>query len=896
MGKRISRKLIVAGLVLAVLVLCAIMLIVVYTNFLETSEIGYGDVYLTNLRVKTEVYGISFLMIFVIFFLNIFFFRRNMDRKGVDTGPFKSAKNGFLITLFMAVVWTLLTSGNTSSLFLLFKNSLPFNNADPIFGSDIGYYVFQRPFLKAIGERVSGILLFQIIYTALLYSFFYLKRDISTFSEILTKKSIIVHNMINVVVYLGVLAVSFKFTAENILFGNLAGLKGAGFTDIFVWLRYYRVAPFLLMLVVLITVFMVFRGRTKGALITMGAVPAVWIVAFIAALAVEIAFVKPYEISVEQRFVNYNIEATREGFGLDEIVERIFPADNELTSADIKESAGTIQNISTTDPSASLAAANSVQTYKNYYTFYDNDVVAYNIDGKLTGMSVAVREMDQKKLEDAGKSYINSKLRYTHGYGLVMNPVNTLTKDGQPQFLIKDIPIDSYGGAPHITQPRIYFGELTNDYVVVNSTYKEMDYTEGSEEVEYVYKGEAGIPLNYLNRTLFALRNGDFLMILSGYTKPESKILTNRNIIDRAKAAAPFLEYDDDPYIVISASGRLKWVVDAYTSTDYYPYSQSYGGRNYIRNSAKVIIDAYDGTTDFYITDPSDPIIMVYNRMYPGLFKEEGLPWDIAERVKYPEKLFNIQAEVYKRYHVTRADNLLSNSDLWVGAKQKSASGDVVDLKPYYTVTKIEGVGSRTEELVLMQPFTPAGKENMVALLAARPGLSDYRKLIVYKFPAGRTVFGPLYIENKIEKDSAISRELALLGEGGSTVFKGNMLVLPIKNSLLYVKPIYVTTKNAAAVPEVKNLIVAYDNEVVMEATIERALNVLVGAQKPTFEGDEKTLDDLVRESIERFNAMRNFGREGDYENFGTSLAALEETMDELERMQNPEETPVPEN
>ena len=677
-------------------------------------------------------------------------------------------------------------------------------------------------------------------------------------------------------------AFSMNITAEGILFGEFGNLSGAGFTDVTVWRNYYIFFPILLLLSVVAACLFIKRGKVKNAVISAALIPASYVLVILCAFIVQLAFVKPYEVSMERQYITYNIDATRRGFSLQNASECEYLAENGLTSHDIKDEYKTIDNIRITDLNQTLTATNSIQGLRSFYTFKDNDIVTLDYNGTKTAFAVSVRELDTDKLPESAQSYINKKLRYTHGYGIVASPLNKVTEEGQPEYLIKDIPTYSETGMPKIEQPRIYFGEHSNDYAIVKTKYSELDYMEGDRTVEYSYDGKAGIKLNLFNRFSFAVRCGDPMLLFSGYITGNSKILCNRNVISRVKKAVPFLKYDKDPYVVIDYDGRIKWVIDAYTTSDKFPYAQKYDGVNYIRNSVKAVVDAYDGNVEFYITDTDDPVIRVLSRMYPGVFHEDELPLYISEQMHYPEYLFKLRSEVYKSYHITEPEALYSRSDIWVTAKEKYAGGESVDVEPYYNLMKLDGEDS--ESLVLMQPYTPQGKENLVAWMAVGSGADNYGKTVVYRFPKGKTVYGTLHIENKIDNDPNISKEISLWDQGGSNVIKGNLLVIPIKESLLYVEPIYITAKNSAALPEVKRIAVAYGDKVAMEPTIGEALDVIFANKTPSAGDDEeKTLEMLIDEASKKYNEMQSYSANGGYKAFGAALDELGKIFDEIE-------------
>lgn len=880
-GTKYKKIIITAAIAAAVLALL-FLIAEVTALYEEKAEIGYTSIFLKNIETGTIVGAVCLLIIFIVFAVNLFVTRINEKRIFGDFVFFRTKKKMFLWALAAAFVFAIFTAKKTAPLYLSYYSSLPFGETDPIFGRDIGYYMFQRPFMSAVFDSVKIVFSFQLIYTAALYAAAYLRTDFLSFKNIFTQKRIIIHIVVLAFLLFTAYAFSMNITAEGILFGEFGNLSGAGFTDVTVWRNYYTFFPILLLLSVAAACLFIKRGKVKNAVISAALIPASYVLVILCAFIVQLAFVKPYEVSMERQYITYNIDATRRGFSLQNVSECEYLAENGLTSHDIKDEYKTIDNIRITDLNQTLTATNSIQGLRSFYTFKDNDIVTLDYNGTKTAFAVSVRELDTDKLPESAQSYINKKLRYTHGYGIVASPLNKVTEEGQPEYLIKDIPTYSETGMPKIEQPRIYFGEHSNDYAIVKTKYSELDYMEGDRTVEYSYDGKAGIKLNLFNRFSFAVRCGDPMLLFSGYITGDSKILCNRNVINRVKKAVPFLKYDKDPYVVIDYDGRIKWVIDAYTISDKFPYAQKYDGVNYIRNSVKAVVDAYDGNVEFYITDTDDPVIRVLSRMYPGVFHEDELPLYISEQMHYPEYLFKLRSEVYKSYHITEPEALYSRSDIWVTAKEKYAGGESVDVEPYYNLMKLDGEDS--ESLVLMQPYTPQGKENLVAWMAVGSGADNYGKTVVYRFPKGKTVYGTLHIENKIDNDPNISKEISLWDQGGSNVIKGNLLVIPIKESLLYVEPIYITAKNSAALPEVKRIAVAYGDKVAMEPTIGEALDVIFANKTPSAGDDEeKTLEMLIDEASKKYNEMQSYSANGGYKAFGAALDELGKIFDEIE-------------
>jgi len=877
------KKLLPALAWLIIIAIISIVSVKFSAEIIETKELGYINVYLKNLSTHFVTGLVCFAVMFLLFSLNLFYLHKNLKIIWGDSPVLKSRKTALFLSALFAFVLSLIYSKEIYPLFLQFYSSVPFGRVDPILGQDISYYMFQRPFLNKVSDAVQTVLLFQIIYTFIIYAIAYLKTDFLSVKDLFKENKTVNHLLTSIIIYFFSIAISFKFSLEDIFFGEFGSLTGAGFTDVMVWLNYYKILPILLLTVIIIAIICLKKNKAKTSVFVLAAVPVFAIATFLTSLVVEVWFVKPYEVSMQQMYISHNIEATKHGFNLDNIQESEFVADTALSMDDIMQNSATIDNIRITDLNQNHIATNALQSHMSYFTFNDSDIIPRDINGTKHALTVSVREIDQSRLEESSQSYISRKLRYTHGYGVVASRVNKTTEEGQPDYIIKDIPIESAESVPTVYQPRIYFGEKTNDYVITGTKYSEIDYMEDDKNVDYYYSGSAGIPLTLGNRIIFSIDKLDPMILMSGYITDNSKLLTNRNILSRVRKTAPFLTYDSDPYIIFSHSGELKWVIDIYTTSSLYPYSQKYNGINYIRNSGKVLLDAYTGEMTFYITDSSDPIINVISRMYPGLFSYDAFPEYAQSQMRYPEFIFNLQSDVYKKYHVTEPETLYSGSDIWACAKEKYSEDETTDVNPYYNLMNLNGY----DDLVLMQPFTPRGKENLVAWIAASSSKDSYGKMTVYKFPKGQNIYGTLHIENKIDNDPNISRELSLWNQGDSKVLKGSLMVIPIKNSLLYIEPVYVTSKNSAALPEIKRIIVAYGEKVAMEPTLREALSVLFGMKEPTVsqkQPEEVTDDMLINEIITKYNELEKHGSDANYKSFGDSLDELGKTIKELEK------------
>jgi len=804
----------------------------VYTEIIELKEIGdYESVYITNLAYNIAFFVIVFIFIAVVFSVTGIFIKRNLNAYFREKKLKPQKLPNVLITLPIALIGALITNDIFTQKALNFLNSTKFNKNDPLFSKDIGYYIFQRPLWMAIYDFIFILWLFVIIYTLVYYIIVLATLYKSITFQDLKVKSIIRHNLINVAILFIIKSVSYKFMKESVLYSTVLDVKGAGYVDVKIWLNYFRLAPILLVIIVVLSFMFISIEKFKRAAITISVFPAIWIVVTLTAVIVQSFVVKPNEANLESQYLKYNIQQTRQAYNLSTIKVENFSEIQPLTPEIIQKNQETKNNIRVIDYQPTLQYTIQQQRNTNFYTFYDCDIINYTINGKNMPVFISAREIDKNQLPE--KSYINTTFKYTHGYGVVINPINSITDKGGVNYILSGLKMNSVDPNLKINQPRIYYGELTKDPVIVNAgqNLKEID-DDGTTESETIYGGKGGIKLSLLNRIIYSFKLADFNMIISNYVKSDSKLLLNRNIIGRAKKAVPFLTVDDDPYILITSDGKLKWVLDAYTTSNAYPYSQSvsFFGKeiNYVRNSVKIVIDAYDGSVKYYIIDKTDPIIQTYAKIYPGLFADEELPADISEHMKYPESLFKIQTNILKRYHLDpdkdsdAVTSFYTNQDLWDIAKHPVYSdmdsiinSDVTDqsnlkeIEPYYNMIKMPNDPNGTVELILMRPFTPSKSDNMVSWLAVRNSAQNYGEMVLYVFPKNTNIFGPNQIEVKINQIDEVRTNMTLWSQGTSSVFKGSLLVIPIENSILYVEPVYIKS-GTSSTPEVRMIIVGY--------------------------------------------------------------------------------------
>jgi uncharacterized membrane protein (UPF0182 family) len=530
-----------------------------------------------------------------------------------------------------------------------------------------------------------------------------------------------------------------------------------------------------------------------------------------------------------------------------------------------------------------------LQEIRTYYKFHDVDVDRYWLDGAYQSVMLSARELKSSLLPPNAQTWVNRHVLFTHGNGVVMSPVTRKSTDGLPVFYLRDIPPNSTGG-PEIREPRIYYGEKTNGYVIVKGSTPEFDYPKGKDNIYATYDGTGGVPIGgILRENLFAWHFGDINLLLSSYIIDESRIMIRRDIRERVHTIAPFLRLDRDPYLVIS-SGKLYWMQDAYTTSDYFPYSQPVQrfNLNYIRNSVKIVIDAYNGTVDFYLIDAADPIARTYQRIFPELFKPfAAIPSDLQQHIRYPEDLFLIQAQIYQAYHMEAADVFYNREDLWQFPREPGGDGATL-MAPYYIIMRLPG--ETQAEFFLMLPMVPSRRDNMIAWLAARCDSPDYGKLIVYEFPKDKLVYGPFQVEALINQNTEISQQLTLWNQMGSRVIRGTLLVIPIENSILYVSPLYLRAAQGQ-LPELKRVIAVYGDRVVMKETLAETLAALFEAgAAPTIPGASAgtrlpgPAADPAREALEHYNLAIERLKSGDWTGFGTELDAMRGLLEDMSR------------
>ncbi len=918
----------------------------IYPDWLWFENLAFAPVFWTMLLSRFGFGFVVWLPLMIIIIINIYVARRLHpdDGRGMnlgDAGGYLSqvglsgrALNTILLAVILILSFVIASKGSDHwDMVLRYLYQEPFGSTDPIFNKDIGFYVFSLPLYILVRE---GLMVF-VVLAGLITIAWYLKGgalqivgDLSpaegappslpkiTISEKAKKHLIFLLGIIVLLVAWG-----FYLKIYGLLYSTQGPAFGASYTDVHfkVW-AYWALIILTLGLAVILFID-VFKSRKKLILLSGG----IWlgvVLLFGTGLPtlVQKFVVKPNELEKEAPYIAHNIEFTRNAYNLNNIKEVDFEVSDTLRVEDIEKHDVTVQNIRIWDERPLLQTYRQIQSIRLYYDFNNVDVDRYLINNEYRQLMLAARELVIGQLPPQANTWVNRHLIYTHGYGLAASPVNEVTREGLPRLFIKDVPPVSEVDLK-VEQPEIYYGEKTEQYVLVKTKTKEFDYPKGNKNVYAIYQGKGGVPINsFVRRVLFAFEFFDPQIFFTDYLNPESRLMFKRRIDKRVAAIAPFLDYDGDPYLVVS-EGRLYWIQDAYTNSDMYPYSRRFKARfknktlNYIRNSVKVIIDAYNGDVSFYIIDEKDPIVQTYSGIFPDLFKPfNDMPAGLKKHIRYPRDLFKIQIDAYTKYHMEDVQVFYNQEDLWEipyelygDSRQK--------MEPYYVIIKLpEG---DKEEFLLMTPFTPSKKDNMIGWLAGRSDLPNYGNLLVYKLPKEKLVYGPMQIEARVDQHTDISRELSLWGQGGSRVIRGNLLAIPISESFVYVEPIYLEAiqearetpasgasqpggfkkpqrtqapgpsqpdkSRTAALPELKRVIVAYGNRLLMEETLDRALRLVLGGETAAremvsgYKPGTHDISESGKMALEHYNRAKEYLRQGDWTGYGKELQHLEKIL-----------------
>lgn len=865
-NKKFSKIILFVSIVILVLLVFGRPLVALATSYLWLKSISFVNVFNVSFKAQLLI-GIPIItFVFLVLYIyirvllkNYYNFMGSPDKSVIKKNKWLAA----IYPIFFALSYgSSFASANWLKI-LTWINKVEFGYMDPIFNNDISFYTFTFPLMKSMVDFFILLVFWLIVTTVGFYMIMFRTQppekgkviylnanqakkfaikdlfDKNVYSYLVKKVTILASIIFTLIGF------SYILKGYELLVSPRGVAVGASYTDINVTLMSYRILA-LLAFVSALTIFIGFsKKKFKLAISAPVSFVFVAVVSVLIATLVQQFVVEPDEISKEIEYLAYNIENTQKAFNLENVDGIDYNVDQNLDLKSLEKNDEVVKNIRINDARPLKQTYNEIQGIRLYYQFNDVDLDRYIIDGEYREVFISAREMNQDKLAEKAKTWINEHLVYTHGYGLVLSPVNVVTDDGQPELIMKNLPPITDTDL-EIVRPEIYFGEKMNNYIVVNTDEQEFDYPKGEAYQTTVYEGSEGVKLGLINKFLFAIRESSTKLILANKINDNSRIIINRNIFRRVKEITPFLEIDTNPYVVIGDSGSIYWILDAYTTSNLHPYSQSYllNGKkvNYVRNSVKIVIDSYSGETSYYIFDDEDPILKTYMNVYSDLFKDESeLPDGLINHIRYPQEFLKLQAEVYKTYHISSPVVFYNGEDYWDIAEEKYMS-DVQAVNPNYMSFQMPG-GDRVEFLLTI-PYTPREKANMTSLLIAQNDAPNYGKLSLLKFPKDKTIQGPMMIESRIDQDSVISPQLTLWSQEGSNVLRGNLLIIPIDSSLLYVEPIYLEADNSNNLPEMKMVILAYEDKVVMEETLEKAIAKIFGDKKIVDENITYTSED----------------------------------------------------
>lgn len=964
MGKG-QKRLSFVILAIVLVVVLFVSLIGFIADFLWFKEMGYLSVFFKKLVTQLTVGVPTFIVVTGLVYLYLSKLKKGYFSKiasSEETDLKKLRKTTIALSAVFGVFATAMSIMQLWFEILKFANSSSFDIADPLFNMDISFYIFKLDFLTQLNEILIGVIIGFIILTVIYYIILMTVRTpdvfkeevppdaqsadgeerysgstnpfengnqrtnnandfFGKFSEAFTGKKFqtrpvkpkkqfddtnfkqlmqIASGKISLLgfIFFIMLGLSFFLQQFDLLHTHTGAVYGAGFTDVTVTLWKLRILCVLSVVAAVMFVLNMKKKAYKKILTVPVIMIAVGLLGTGASMLIQNFIVSPDELNKEREYLERNIEYTQYAYQLDDVTTTSFAADNTLTGSDIAENSETISNIRINDFDPAQQFYNQTQSIRQYYTFNDVDNDRYMIDGKYTQTYLATREIDETKISD---SWLNRHLKYTHGYGITLSRVDKVTASGQPDVLIGNIPPESSVDEIQITRPEVYFGELSNEYVIVGTDEDEFDYPSGESNEYTRYEGDAGIEMNFFNRLVFAAKEGSVKLLVSSNIDSDSKIIIHRNVMDRVRTIMPYLSYEDDPYMV-TVDGKLYWMVDAYTESANYPYSQPFDeekGTNYIRNSVKVVVDAYNGDVDFYIVDENDPIAATYAKIYPKLFKDgDEMPEGLKAHIRYPNKLLQIQANIYSRYHMEDIGVFYLNEDQWDVAYEIYGT-EQMQMTPTYYIAKLPG--EEKAEFFNSIPFTPKSKKNMTALMVARNDGEHYGELILYQFPKSKTIYGPEQVEAQIDQNTEISKEFSLWNSSGTTYRRGNMFIIPINSSILYVEPVYLEATNSS-IPEVKRIIVAYNDQIAYEETLAECLVSLFGDEAASGidssggsvtgeeTGGEETgtttgelsQTELIQKAATAYDNAQAALQQGDWAAYGEYMDELEEALNNL--------------
>jgi len=878
-------------------------------EWLWLSEMGYSQIFWTLRGTQVILTLLAFLGAALFFVPNFRFLAEQLKHANLSGSPLqgsninldtdfasKRIKQFFTLGgLVMALIFALSFYVRWDES-LRYISSVPFGETDPMFGRDIGFFLFELPFLDLIQSSLTSIVFITLVIISLAYVFTGL-LTVRSFTEFSAGKKVLNHIKLNAVVWLGLLAWGLFLARYNLVFKADGIVFGAGYTDVMyqlpaIWIMFIMTTGLALLILAsrwvntgkavpglaIITLLVMVLGR--------GVLPGV----------VQQFNVEPNELELETPYLERNIEMTRLAYNLHNVREVEYQADDTLTVSDIADNRDAIDNIRLWDSRLLINTYKQLQEIRSYYEFYSVDNDRYMVDGNVTQMMLSAREI-ARELPSQSDTWVNRRLQYTHGYGLVMSPVTETDRQGEPVFSIQNLPPSWESDDLQVDNPAIYYGENSTGYYIVNTGVEELHYPDGDANVYTNYSGQGGIQFsNIFRKLLFAWELGDMNILLTDYIHDESRLQIWRSVQERIRKITPFLQLDRDPYLVLN-NGRLFWIQDAYTTSSHFPYSQRYqNGFNYIRNSVKIVVDAYEGTVDYFIIDEEDPVLDVYDSIFPGVFKSmDELPEGIEDQFRYPQDLFEVQIETFSRYHMVTPQVFYNQEDLWTRPNEKYGGRQLL-MEPYYILARLPGEAEL--EFMLISPLTPENRDNMISWMAAKSDPGNYGDLVVYKLPKERLIYGPAQIEASIDQDPEISRQIALWDQRGSRVIRGNLMVIPVENSFLYVEPVFLLAEGVD-IPQLQRVIVAIGDDIAMQPTLDQALYELFGDEAAAIvEETQLVRDDTVpadalpegvaidRQALDEIRSvwedLKSALEEGNWTRYGELLNELEEKINNL--------------
>lgn len=856
--------------ILLVLIISFSTFVFLYTEYLWFDSLKLGDYFLKVLYYRVELFGIFFVVSLVIFFLNRL--AMHMASEEFLGEPLKVPSWMFLV---LSLFFPYVLSRNWVNL-VFFLNGQEFGVKDPIFDIDVSFYAFKLPFIKDLINVLFVLIVFCLIISIIYY--FLIFRWVKSFEEFkdLFPRAGFIHISVLIASIMILAGVYLYIGRYDLLSSQMGVVKGAGYTDVFI-----RMPAMLILSIASFALagasiyYGVKRQAEMYALVFFVLIALVFIGLVLIPFAFQKIRVDPNELSLEEKFIGYSINYTRIAYGLD-VKKKVYPVKGTLTIESIEKNSGIIENIRLWDHRPLLSVYRQIQQIRTYYYINDVDVDRYFINGNYTQLMVSARELSPDLLPTTAQTWVNRHLIYTHGYGVIASPVNAVSEEGRPELFVYDIPPT---GVIKVERPEIYYGEITRDYVIVKTLQKEFDYPSGEKNVFSTYNGTGGVPIDsFLKKLLFSMKFGDINLLLTSYISPESRIMMHRQIMERVYTIAPYLSYDRDPYIAI-IDGKLYWIVDAYTTLNNFPYSAAvvYGKPfNYIRNSVKIFIDAYNGSMEFYVMS-DEPVIKTLTKAFPELFIPfEKMSPEEKSHIRYPVDLFKIQAEIYSIYHMDDPRTFYNKEDVWE-IPTELFEEHIIDIEPYYVIITI---AENKPEFLLMLPFSPKDRDNIISWMAARCD-ENYGEILLYEFPKGTLVYGPMQIEARIDQDPEISKIFTLWSQAGSRIIRGNLLVIPIDNSIIYVEPVYLRAENAQ-IPELRGVVVSYENHLVMKPDLQSSIRYVFGEAKAPEQPMAEDLNSLAKLGVELYEKALEEIKKGNWSGFGEMLEKLGEVLKKI--------------